>query len=99
MLAAQPKEYLTAAERAALFVKSKLYNEKTKRLTRSYRNGPSKAPGFLDDYAFLIAGLLDLFECGGDYKWLQWALELQSSQVGLFGSPLRLLAAFGPTLK
>lgn len=84
MLVAQPKEYLTAAERAALFVKSKLYNEKTKRLTRSYRNGPSKAPGFLDDYAFLIAGLLDLFESGGNYKWLQWALELQSSQVGLW---------------
>ncbi|XP_024370757.1 uncharacterized protein [Physcomitrium patens] len=75
-----PKEYLVVAERAAHFIKSKLYNEKTKRLTRSYRNGPSKAPGFLDDYAFLIAGLLDLFECGGDYKWLQWALELQSSQ-------------------
>lgn len=83
MLLAQPKEYLAAAERAAHFVKSKLYNEKTKRLTRSFRNGPSKAPGFLDDYAFLIAGLLDLFECGGDYKWLQWALELQTSQVSL----------------
>jgi len=78
------KEYLAAAERAAHFVKSKLYNEKTKRLTRSFRNGPSKAPGFLDDYAFLIAGLLDLFECGGDYEWLQWALELQTSQDELF---------------
>jgi len=43
--------------------------------------GPSQAPGFLDDYAFLIAGLLDLFEYGGDLQWLQWALELQAAQV------------------
>ena len=78
---AQPKEYLAAAERAALFIRSKLYSEKSKRLTRSFRMGPSQAPGFLDDYAFLIAGLLDLFEYGGDLKWLQWALELQAAQV------------------
>jgi hypothetical protein len=37
------------------------------------RNGPSQAPGFLDDYAFLISGLLDLFEFGGGIKWLLWA--------------------------
>ena len=64
-----------------MFIRSKLYNEKSKRLTRSFRMGPSQAPGFLDDYAFLIAGLLDLFEYGGDLKWLQWALELQAAQV------------------
>ena len=65
----QPKEYLGTTEQVTLFViQSKPYNEKTKRLTCSYWNGPSKAPQFLDDYAFLIAGLLDLFECGGDYK-------------------------------
>ena len=77
----QPREYFVAAERAAMFIKSKLYNEKTKRLTRSYRKGPSQAPGFLDDYAFLIAGLLDLYECGGDLKWISWSLDLQNSQV------------------
>ncbi|KAH9531464.1 hypothetical protein CY35_19G039700 [Sphagnum magellanicum] len=75
-----PKEYLEAGEKAATFIKTKLYNEKTKRLTRSFRDGPSQAPGFLDDYAFLISGLLDLYECGGDTKWLSWALDLQASQ-------------------
>jgi len=44
------------------------------------RNGPSQAPGFLDDYAFLIKGLLDLFEFGGGIKWLLWATELQETQ-------------------
>lgn len=37
------------------------------------RNGPSQVPGFLDDCAFLISGLLDLFEFGGGIKWLLWA--------------------------
>lgn len=82
----QCREYLVAAERAAQFIRTKLYNETTKRLGRSYRNGPSEAPGFLDDYAFLIAGLVDLYEAGGDPQWLAWALELQSSQVRSFFS-------------
>jgi hypothetical protein len=36
-------------------------------------NGQSQAPGFLDGYAFLISGLLDLFEFDGRIKWLLWA--------------------------
>ncbi|KAJ7560493.1 hypothetical protein O6H91_04G132100 [Diphasiastrum complanatum] len=79
-----PKEYLIAAERAAAFIKDKLYDKKTKKLGRSFRRGPSKAPGFLDDYAFLIAGLIDLYEAGGATKWLSWAIDLQASQDDLF---------------
>ncbi|VAH84437.1 unnamed protein product [Triticum turgidum subsp. durum] len=59
-----PVEYLQVAEKAANFIKEKLYDANTKRLQHSYRNGPAKAPGFLDDYAFLINGLLDLYEYG-----------------------------------
>lgn len=36
-------------------------------------------PGFADDYALLIAGLLDLYEAGGGHQWLEWALQLQDS--------------------
>lgn len=77
----QPKEYMDVAEKAAYFIRKHLYNEQTRRLQHSFRNGPSKAPGFLDDYAFLIAGLLDLYEFGGSVFWLGWALELQETQV------------------
>lgn len=79
-----PKEYLEVAEKAASFVRKNLYNEETHRLEHSFRNGPSKAPGFLDDYAFLISGLLDLYECGGGTHWLEWAAELQDTQDQVF---------------
>lgn len=36
--------------------------------------------GFLDDYAFLIRGLLDLYEASLDADWLQWAETLQEQQ-------------------
>lgn len=80
----EPKEYLEVAEKAASFIKSRLYDEHTGRLHHSFRNGPSKAPGFLDDYAFLISGLLDLYEFGGGTNWLSWAIELQATQDKLF---------------
>jgi uncharacterized protein YyaL (SSP411 family) len=80
----QPIEYLEVAEKAANFIKEKLYDASSKRLHHSYRNGPSKAPGFLDDYAFLINGLLDLYEFGGKIEWLLWAIQLQVTQASLY---------------
>ncbi|XP_034690234.1 spermatogenesis-associated protein 20 isoform X4 [Vitis riparia] len=79
-----PKEYMEVAEKAASFIRKWLYDEQTRRLRRSFRKGPSKAPGFLDDYAFLISGLLDIYEFGGDTNWLVWAIELQDTQDELF---------------
>ena len=32
----------------------------------------------------MIAGLLDLYECGGGHEWLGWALRLQQSMDELF---------------
>lgn len=78
------EEYREVAEKAASFIRKNLYNQQTCRLQHSFRNGPSKAPGFLDDYAFLISGLLDLYEVGGSVFWLAWAIELQHMQDELF---------------
>ena len=47
---------------AAEFVRAKLWDTDTKRLRRSFRVGPSAAQGFADDYAYMIAGLLDLYQ-------------------------------------
>ena len=45
--------------------------------------------GFADDYANMVAGCLDLFECGGGVEWLQWAVRLQATQDRLFRDPDR----------
>ena len=74
--------YLQCAEQAAAFLKTHLWREG--RLRRSYRNGPSDIAGFAADYAFLIQGLLDLYEAGAAIAWLQWAAELQQTQDTLF---------------
>ncbi|CAI9105338.1 OLC1v1004236C1 [Oldenlandia corymbosa var. corymbosa] len=80
----KPEEYMVAAEKAASFIRKHLYDPQRRRLQHSFRNGPSKAPGFLDDYAFLIASLLDLYESGGPIFWLVWAVELQEIQDEVF---------------
>src|SRR5438874_7792520 len=53
-------------------------------LYRNYRDGRSAIEGFADDYAFVIQGLLDLYEASFDVGWLKFALELQETQDRLF---------------
>ena len=65
--------YLETATRAAKFLRANLYDEKSKLLFRSYRDGRSAVEGFADDYAFVIQGLLDLYEASFDVEWLKFA--------------------------
>ncbi|XP_075973683.1 spermatogenesis-associated protein 20 isoform X2 [Anticarsia gemmatalis] len=86
------KDFVADAIETAKFIKKHLYNETTKSLLHScYRAddgsvAQTETPiqGFLDDYAFLIKGLLDLYEASLDYHWLQWARDLQLKQNELF---------------
>src|SRR6202035_1350978 len=72
--------YLETANRAAKSLRANLYDEKNKLLFRSFREGRGKVEGFADDYAFVIQGLLDLYEVSLDVEWLKFALELQETQ-------------------
>ena len=45
------------------------------RLAHSHQEGEAKGEGFLDDYAFFIAALIDLFEVTGEAQWLRKALD------------------------
>ncbi|MEO6789255.1 MAG: thioredoxin domain-containing protein, partial [Chthoniobacteraceae bacterium] len=74
--------YLAAAQGSAKFIRANLWHEGA--LIRSFRHGPANIAAFADDYAALIAGLLDLYEADFDVQWLQWALELQSKMDALF---------------
>lgn len=76
--------YLAAAEAAARFIETKLYDQRSGRLWRRYREGEAAIDGFADDYAFLIQGLLDLYEASFNVKWLTWAMALQQRQDALF---------------
>ena len=66
------------------FLRTNLYEEKSKLLYRNYRGGRSDIEGFADDYAFVIQGLLDLYEASFDVEWLKFAVELQETQDRLF---------------
>ncbi len=71
--------FTRAAERAAEFILTRLIrNDGT--LLRRWRDGEAAIPAFLDDHAFLIAGLLDLHEATGTARWLDAALTLQAEQ-------------------
>ena len=70
------KEYVERAAAAADFILTNLYHPKTGQLLRRYRDGEAKGAGFLDDYAFLTSGLLDLFEASENPRWLEEATRI-----------------------
>lgn len=76
-------KYVTIAAQAAQFLRENLCDENGNPL-RSFRKTASRVPGFADDYAFLIQGLLDLYEATFDRQWLDWATDLQQKQDALF---------------
>lgn len=84
------EKYLAAAEKAASFIEMQLYNRSSKTLIRIYRDGPGDAPGFADDYAYLISGLIDLYEATFNSAYLQWADDLQQTQIKLFWDKVHL---------
>jgi uncharacterized protein len=61
------------AKKTAQFIKDNLW--KDGRLLRRWREGEARFQAGLDDYAFLIKGLLSLFDEGEGSEWLQWAIQ------------------------
>jgi uncharacterized protein YyaL (SSP411 family) len=76
--------YSAAATKAAGFIRDHLYDPKSHELSRVYRDGPSPVAGFLEDYAFYVESLIDLYEATLDVQWLRLAVDLQSTQDRLF---------------
>ncbi|MDH4207032.1 MAG: thioredoxin domain-containing protein, partial [Desulfobacteraceae bacterium] len=78
------KRYLEAARNAAIFLRNNLYDDNTSTLFKRWRQGERKIAGMADDYAFLIQGLIDLYEADFDPGWIEWALKLMDEQIKLF---------------
>ena len=83
VLEGQPR-FLDDARRAAEFIRAHLWQPSAGRLLRRYRNGDANVEGYAEDYAYLIFGLLELFQADGDPAWLDWAMALQQRQDDLF---------------
>ncbi len=76
-------EYIKAAEAAAVFVLAHM-RDKQGRLQRTYGKGQAKLNAYLDDYAFLIEGLLAIYDATQEQKWLNAAQRLMDDQIRLF---------------
>ena len=74
--------YLRAAKRAADFVLERM-RAPDGRLLHVFADGEARVPAFLDDYAFLVKGLVGLYESGFDPGHLEKALELARRAIEL----------------
>ncbi|SPP74731.1 spermatogenesis-associated protein 20 [Drosophila guanche] len=91
---AKREEYMKAAKELLDFLRKEMYDPEQKLLLRScygvavgdptLEKMDSQIDGFLDDYAFLIKGLLDYYKSSLDLSALRWAKELQETQDKLF---------------
>jgi uncharacterized protein YyaL (SSP411 family) len=71
--------YLAAAERAARFLLERLVGADGT-LLHVFREGRAAIPAYLDDYAFLVQGLLELEAASGESRWLDEAVRLSEQQ-------------------
>jgi len=82
--------YLTAAQRCAGFILDRQVNDEG-RLMRSFHLGRAAVPGFLEDYAGVIWGLITLYESTFDVGYLRQAERLAAEMLRLFRCPDGLL--------
>ena len=85
VLPRESAQALEMATRAAQFVRASLWDASRRVLRRRYRGGRASIDGYCEDYAFMVWGLLELFQTDGDPEWLAWARTLQTRQDQLFG--------------
>lgn len=82
------ERYLEAAQNSAKFIRDQLWAKIPPKgdfqLLHRYRDGESRIEAMLDDYSFLIHGLISLYESDFNPDWLSWARDLQDKQDELF---------------
>jgi len=77
-------EFVAAAVQAAEFVRARLYDPDSGHLHRRYHAGEAAHAGQLDDYAFLVSGLLELYQVRQEPDLLSWAIDLTERTIELF---------------
>ncbi|KAM0323649.1 hypothetical protein ACHAQA_008584 [Verticillium albo-atrum] len=82
--AAKSAQYLGAAIQSAEFMRSHLWDEQEQTLYKVFRGTRGSTKAFAEDYAYLIEGLIDLYEATGEENCIAFADELQQTQIKLF---------------
>ncbi|KXG75449.1 thioredoxin domain-containing protein [Thermotalea metallivorans] len=75
--------YIHAAKKAAGFIMNHLVNEEGRLLAR-YRDGEAAYLAYIDDYAFFIWGLIELYEATFETIYLEKAIGLTRDMIHLF---------------
>ncbi|KAG5980600.1 hypothetical protein E4U55_003846 [Claviceps digitariae] len=83
---AKSQHYLSAALRVADFIRTNLWDATSKILYRIWADGRG-TEGFADDYTYVIDGILRLFGATGDESLLEFADDLQKTQITRFHDP------------
>ncbi|MBN2416054.1 thioredoxin domain-containing protein [bacterium] len=76
-------DYTAAAARAAAFILRTMRNEEG-RLLKRYREGEAALPAHLEDYAFMVWGLIELYEATFEAAWLEEAVALNERMLADF---------------
>ncbi|HUT03466.1 MAG TPA: hypothetical protein VM163_06200 [bacterium] len=79
-------DYRLVAERNADFLLRELRQENG-RLLRTWKAGEAKLNGYLEDYAYLIEGLLELYQTAFEPRWFVAAQELAETMIAHFQAP------------
>ena len=74
--------YRDAAQKAAEFILEHL-RRSDGQLMRTYKDDIAKYDGYLDDYAFLVRGMLGLYRATGEDRWLKEAQSLNDTMIRL----------------
>ena len=82
----QEQKYLDRARKAADFILKHL-RDKDGKLRRIWAGNPANAtiPGYLDDYAFFVHGLLELHRATHEKRWLDEAIAITEMMIKQFG--------------
>jgi uncharacterized protein YyaL (SSP411 family) len=78
------EKYRAAAERNLQFLHEKLWDEKSKTLFHRWRDGERDSVQLLEGYAFLLFGVIDLYEATLEPAPLDFAIELGEAMIAKF---------------
>jgi uncharacterized protein len=80
----EPTPYLAAAEKNLAFLQDKLWDAKTSTLYHRWRDGERDTVQLLDAYAFLLAGVIELYEATLAPAHLDFAVALADAMLARF---------------